>query len=101
LGLDSVVLPPVDIAHTFVVTMPVRFTDVTADQVVRIHQIIKMEKPAHTHYYLRFFEEEGDVELREFFSIGLRSGIGIGDEVVQTTEEEQAESDSSPEDGES
>jgi phage tail-like protein len=88
LGIDSVVLPPVELAHTFVVTMPVRFTEVTADQVVRIHQIVKMEKPAHTHYYLRFLEEEGDVELREFFAIGLRSGIGIGDEVVRTMEDE-------------
>ena len=46
-----------------------------------------MEKPAHTHYYLRFEADEGDVELREFFAIGVRSGIGIGDEVVQTLEE--------------
>ncbi|MBT8493145.1 MAG: phage tail protein I [Deltaproteobacteria bacterium] len=89
LGLDSVVLPPVELAHTFVVTMPVRFTEVTADQVVRIHQIVQMEKPAHTHYYLRFLEEEGDAELREFFAIGLRSGIGIGDEVVKESEGEE------------
>jgi hypothetical protein len=51
--------------------------------VIRIHQIIQMEKPAHTNHYLRFHEEEGDVELREFFAIGLRSGIGIGAEVVE------------------
>jgi len=50
-----------------------------------------MEKPAHTHYYLRFAEEKGDVELREFFAIGLRSGIGIGAEVVQPTEGESEE----------
>ncbi len=87
-GLDSVILPPVDLAHCFVVTMPIRFEDVTPDTVIRIHQIIQMEKPAHTHYYLRFTEEKGDVELREFFAIGLRSGIGIGAEVVQAIEEE-------------
>lgn len=87
LGIDSVVLPPVELSRTFVVTMPVRFTEVTPDQVVRIHQIIQMEKPAHTHYYLRFLEEEGDVELREFFAIGVRSGIGIGDEVVDDLED--------------
>jgi phage tail-like protein len=83
IALDSVIMPPVDLAHCFVVTMPVKYEDVTTDTVIRIHQIIQTEKPAHTHYYLRFAEEEGDVELREFFAIGLRSGIGIGAEVVQ------------------
>ncbi len=85
-GLDSVILPPVDLAHCFVVTMPVPYDQVTMETVVRIHRIIQMEKPAHTNYYLRFTEEEGDVELREFFAIGLRSGIGIGAEVVEETE---------------
>ncbi len=85
-GLDSVILPPVDLAHCFVVTMPVPYDQVTMETVVRIHHIIQMEKPAHTNYYLRFTEEEGDVELREFFAIGLRSGIGIDAEVVQPIE---------------
>ena len=87
-GLDSVILPPVDLAHCFVVTMPVPYDQVTMETVVRIHRIIQMEKPAHTNYYLRFAEEEGDVELREFFAIGLRSGIGIGAEITQPLEEE-------------
>jgi len=85
-GLDSVIMPPVDLAHCFVVTMPVKYETVTSEMVIRIHQILQMEKPAHTHYYLRFAEEKGDVELREFFAIGLRSGIGIGAEVVQEIE---------------
>ncbi len=83
IGLDSVVLPPVDLAHCFVVTMPVKFETVTPEMVIRIHQIIASEKPAHTHYYLRFTDEQGDSELREFFAIGLRSGIGINAEVVE------------------
>jgi phage tail-like protein len=82
IGLDSVVLPPVDLAHCFVVSMPVKFEAVTPDMVIRIHQIIASEKPAHTHYYLRFADDQGETELREFFEIGLRSGIGIGAEVV-------------------
>jgi phage tail-like protein len=90
-GLDSVIMPPVDLAHCFVVTMPIKYDTVTTDTIIRIHQIIQMEKPAHTHYYLRFAEEKGDSELREFFAIGLRSGIGIGAEVVQTTEDESEE----------
>jgi phage tail-like protein len=86
IGLDSVILPPVNLAHCFVVTMPIKFADVTPELVIRIHQIITMEKPAHTHYYLQFHEEQGDSELREFFSIGTRSGIGIGAEVVEGEE---------------
>ncbi|MCA9673937.1 MAG: PASTA domain-containing protein [Kofleriaceae bacterium] len=88
IGLDSVILPPVNLAHCFVVTMPIKFKDVTPELVIRIHQIIQMERPAHTHYYLRFHEEEGEVELREFFAIGLRSGIGIGAEVTAAIEGE-------------
>lgn len=86
IGLDSVILPPVNLANCFVVTMPIKFASVTPELVIRIHQIIQMEKPAHTHHYLRFHEEEGDAELREFFAIGLRSGIGIGAEVVEEVE---------------
>ena len=82
------ILPPVDLAHCFVVTMPIKFDDVTPEMVIRIHQIIQLEKPAHTHYYLQFAEEEGEVELREFFAIGLRSGIGIGAEVVRVVDDE-------------
>src|SRR5690606_38020106 len=82
IGLDSVILPPVVLAHCFMVTMPIKFTDVTPEMIIRVHRIIQMEKPAHTQYYLRFEADTGEAELREFFSIGLRSGIGIGAEVV-------------------
>lgn len=91
IGLDSVVLPPVELAHCFVVKMPIEFDEVSPEMVIRIHHIITMEKPAHTHYYLQFAEEKGDVELREFFAIGLRSGIGIGAEVVESIEGEPTE----------
>jgi phage tail-like protein len=91
IGLDSVVLPPVELAHCFVVKMPIKFDEVSPEMVIRIHHIITMEKPAHTHYYLQFAEEKGDVELREFFAIGLRSGIGIGAEVVEAVEGEPTE----------
>jgi phage tail-like protein len=86
IGIDTVVLPPVDLAHCFTITVPMRFADVTPEMVVRVHEIIRMEKPAHVQYYLRFAAEEGDAQLREFFAIGLRSGIGIGDEIVHTPE---------------
>jgi phage tail-like protein len=98
IGLDSVIMPPVDLAHCFVVTMPMKYdeNEVPPEMIIRIHQIIQMEKPAHTHYYLRFAEEKGDAELREFFAIGLRSGIGIGAEVVQPTEESGGEPEAKP-----
>jgi hypothetical protein len=91
-------MPPVDLAHCFVVTVPIKFDEVTPDTVIRIHQIIQMEKPAHTHYYLRFTEEKSDVELREFFAIGLRSGIGIGAEIVEAVEDEPPAEASAPKD---
>ena len=91
IGLDSVIMPPVDLAHCFIVTMPIKYETVTSEMIIRIHQIIQMEKPAHTQYYLRFAEDKSDVELREFFAIGLRSGIGIGAEVVELTEDESGE----------
>ena len=108
IGLDSVILPPVPLSQCFIVTIPVKFTDVSSEMVIRIHRIIEMEKPAHTQHYLRFAADKGDVELREFFAIGLRSGIGVGAEVVQSigAEEEPADGEDAatghtPRDGES
>jgi phage tail-like protein len=91
IGVDSVILPPVHLARCFIVEMPVKFTDVSPEMVIRIHQIVQMEKPANTHYYLRFAAESAGSELREFFSIGVRSGIGIGAEVVDAEELEALE----------
>lgn len=89
IGLDSVILPPVHLPHCFIVTMPVKFQDVTPEMVIRIHRIVQMEKPAHTQYYLRFEGEKTETQLREFFQIGMRSGIGIGAEIVDTIEVEE------------
>jgi phage tail-like protein len=90
IGIDSVILPPVPTSRCFIVEMPIKFVDVSPEMVIRIHNIIQLEKPAHTHYYLRFAVEAEGNELREFFHIGLRSGIGIRDEVIQTAEESAA-----------
>jgi len=87
IGIDSVILPPVSLNRCFIVEMPVKFADVSPEMVIRIHNIIQMEKPANTHYYLRFAVDSDGSELREFFHIGLRSGIGIGAEVIETAEE--------------
>ena len=82
IGIDTVILPPVNRACTFVVEMPVTYKDVSIEAVVRLHEIIQMEKPANTSYCLQFLAEQRPAELREFFEIGARSGIGIGAEVV-------------------
>ncbi len=82
IGIDSVILPPVNIAHTFMVEMPVTYKDVTIESVIRLHEIIQMEKPANTSYYLRFLSESRAKEVRGFFEIGVRSGIGVGQEVL-------------------
>ncbi|MFI5288301.1 MAG: phage tail protein I [Polyangia bacterium] len=78
IAVDTVVLPPVNLAHTFVVEMPVSYKDLSPEAVIRIHEIIQMEKPANTQYYLRFASEEKKDELRELMVIGTHSGIGIG-----------------------
>ncbi|MCU1280401.1 MAG: phage tail protein [bacterium] len=99
IGTDSVVLPPVNLAHTFIVEMPVNYKDVSPESVIRIHEIIQMEKPANTQYYLRFASEGGGNDLSEFMAIGggVIGGIGLGagDADVITSEEDlkKAEAD--------
>jgi phage tail-like protein len=94
IGIDTVVLPPVNLAHTFIVEMPVSYKDVSPEAVIRIHEIIQMERPANCQYYLRFAVEEGGDDLREFMAIGggiKGGGIGIGgggDDEVITSEED-------------
>src|SRR5262249_19154170 len=86
MGVDTVVLPPVNLAHTFVVEMPTAYRDLSPEAVIRIHEIVRLEKPAHAQYYLRFAAEAREAELREFFVIGTRSGIGIGQEILRRSE---------------
>ena len=92
IGIDSVVLPPVNLAHTFVVEMPVSYKDVSPETVIRIHEIIQMEKPANTQYYLRFAAEGGGNELSEFIAIGggvsAASALGADDAEAITSEED-------------
>jgi len=92
IGTDSVVLPPVNLAHTFIVEMPVSYKDVSPESVIRIHEIIQMEKPANTQYYLRFASEGGGNDLSEFMAIGggVIGGIGLGageDEAITSEED--------------
>jgi phage tail-like protein len=81
-GIDTVILPPVDKSHSFVCVMPHKFRDLTAQSIIRLHEIIEMEKPSHSTYMLKFEEPRQSVEEREFYRIGVSSGVNIGQEVV-------------------
>ena len=81
-GIDTVILPPVDKAHSFVCVMPHKFKDVSAQSIIRLHEIIEMEKPSHSTYMLKFEDPRQAVEEREFYRIGVSSGVNIGQEVV-------------------
>ena len=81
-GIDTVILPPVDKAHAFLCVMPHQFRDVSPESIIRLHEIIEMEKPAHSHYMLKFEEPKLSFEERAFYRIGVSSGVNIGDEVV-------------------
>lgn len=92
IGIDTVVLPPVNLAHTAIVEMPVAYKDLSPESVIRIHEILLMEKPANVQYYLRFAAEGPKNELNEFMAIGggLPDGIGLADDAdaVITSEAE-------------
>ena len=57
IGVDTVVLPPVNLAHCFVVRFPRTYEELGEATVGRIHQIIRAEKPAHAVYYLQFADD--------------------------------------------
>lgn len=69
-GLTTTVLPPMDLAHCFVVQLPRGPEAYTDEQIVRIHRVIQAEKPAHTQYFLTFTADEAAYELQPFLTIG-------------------------------
>ena len=83
-GVDTVILPPVDKAQSFIVVMPYEFGhgDASPEAIIRLQEVIELEKPANTQYMLKFAEPKQAVEEREFYVIGIRSGINVGAEVV-------------------
>lgn len=74
IGVDSIVLPPVDLAHCFMVDVPAEFTDASDETILKIHDIIRMEKPAHTAYYLTFEAAPEEQEQTGFMIGGHRLG---------------------------
>ena len=91
IGIDTVVLPPVNLAHTCVVEMPVSYQDISPEAVIRIHEILQMEKPANVQYYLRFAAEGPRDDLNEFMAIGggVIGGIGLASEADEAITSEE------------
>ncbi len=74
-GVDTMVLPEVSMAHTFVVRLPVPFDEIGEERLVRLHRVIEAEKPAGTNYFLQFTGEEGVTEVTGM-RVGVSSVIG-------------------------
>jgi phage tail-like protein len=92
-GEDTVILPPMNLNHCFVVRLDKPVTRVPDQEIIKIHQIIQAQKPAHTSYFLAFSDEEASGVMGAFMTIGgplptgedatgeapaVHFGIGIG-----------------------
>jgi len=89
-GDDTVILPPMNLAHCFVVRLDKPASATNDDEIIKIHQIIQNQKPAHTSYFLAFSDEVETGTMGAFMAIGMAPaeiatdaqppviGIGIG-----------------------
>ena len=77
-GVDSIVLPKIDLDHCFIVQIPVAADEITEEMVVKIHNLINLEKPAHTTYFLQFKTEDKKATPQVFMQIGV-SSLGVPD----------------------
>ena len=89
-GEDTIILPPINMDHCFMVHIPVGADEITEEMVVKIHNIINLEKPAHTTYFLQFQTEEERAAPQVFMQVGV-SHLGVPDlrydEVDDTSED--------------
>lgn len=76
IGQDAVILPPMNLAHCFVVRLDRPANEVREDEIIKIHRIIQAQKPAHTSYFLAFSDEGETGEMKAFFEVGL-GAIGV------------------------
>lgn len=90
MGIDSIIFPPVNLSHCFVIDIPLDPSEVDDQLIIKVHDIIRSEKPAHTMYYLRFKGRK--VALTEFaLVVGDEDEgyvIGSGEEIQDAGEAE-------------
>lgn len=76
-GSDTVILPPMNLAHCFVVRIARSADEVDDEEIIKIHQIIGAQKPAHTSYFLSFGDDLGSGDMDVFMEVGEVRGIGV------------------------
>lgn len=90
MDIDTIIFPQVNVSHCFIVDIPLEPEEVSEHTIIKIHDIIRAEKPAHTMYYLRFKGKK--VALSEFqLMVGDEDSgyvIGSGEEIVELGEAE-------------
>lgn len=90
MDIDTIIFPVVNTSHCFIVDIPLEPDEISEYTIVKIHDIIRAEKPAHTMYYLRFKGKK--VALSEFqLMVGDEDSgyiIGSGEEIVELGEAE-------------
>jgi len=75
IGESSTILPPMNLNNCFVVELSMSPDTVTDEQLIRIHRVIRAEKPAHSNYFLRFSEQTADEDWGPFMVIGDEDGM--------------------------
>lgn len=76
-GVDTVLAPWVPIGHCFVVDLGEPAEKIPREKLRSIHAVIEAEKPAHTHYALRFPKPEEKFEPVPFLHVGVTGRIGV------------------------
>jgi phage tail-like protein len=90
IGVDAALLPPIDGAGCFTVTIPLPERELRPELIVRLHELIGRERPAHVPYQLRFAPAPAIARPRPGLAIGIRSGIGVGDALAGGESDEPA-----------
>ena len=85
---DTIILPPIKLDHTFMVHIPVGPDEITEEMVVKVHNIIKLEKPAHATYFLQFKSDDEKSKPQLFMQIGV-SAMGVADMRYSEQEEDE------------
>jgi phage tail-like protein len=92
-GEDTVILPDMNLAHCFVVKLDRSAAKVPEEEIIRIHEIVQLQKPAHTAYFLAFSDEAATGQMGSFLEVGTGGGIGMGGIGVGTGAETMAPED--------